>query len=72
MKTFLPKNMNTTDRVIRFILGILLLGYAYFKSSWVALTIGIFTFFEASFSWCIVYQILDSVVKLNSPKEQDI
>ncbi len=58
MKFKLTKNINTTGRLIRFALAIVLLLYAFWKSSWIALVFAIFVFFESLMSWCIVYQIL--------------
>jgi Protein of unknown function (DUF2892) len=58
MRFKLPKNIDTSGRLLRFSIGILLLGYAYWKMSWVALVFAGFIFFEAFMSWCIVYQIL--------------
>jgi hypothetical protein len=54
----MKKNMNTTDRVIRFLIGIALLIWTCFSFSWILLVITLFAFFEALFSWCILYQIL--------------
>ena len=59
MKKFkLPKNINSTGRWIRGSIGVLLLAYAYWEMSWIALVIGLFTLFEAMMSWCVVYHIL--------------
>jgi hypothetical protein len=54
----LKKNIGTVDRLIRLTIGILLLAFAYFKMSWIAFAFGLFTLFEACFSWCILYQLL--------------
>ncbi|HUD00805.1 MAG TPA: DUF2892 domain-containing protein [Rhabdochlamydiaceae bacterium] len=54
----LKKNIGTPGRLIRLAIGILLLGYAYWQMSWIALVLALFTFFEAFMSWCILYQIL--------------
>lgn len=54
----LRKNIGTVDRLIRLIIALLLLGYAYWKMSWIALIFGLFTLGEAVFSWCILYQLL--------------
>lgn len=51
-------NIDSVGRWIRGSIGAVLLAYAYWKMSWVALIFGLFTLFEASMSWCIVYQIL--------------
>ncbi len=58
MKLKLNKNIDTAGRLIRSALAILLLIYAYWQSSWIALFFALFVFFEAFMSWCIVYQIL--------------
>ncbi|OGN63655.1 MAG: hypothetical protein A3E80_02675 [Chlamydiae bacterium RIFCSPHIGHO2_12_FULL_49_9] len=54
----LTKNIGSTGRLIRLGVCLLLLGYAYWKGSWIALGAALFVFFEVYFSWCIVYQIL--------------
>ena len=54
----LPKNIDTAGRLIRATLGVLLLAFAYWKMSWIALIFGLFTLFEALMSWCVVYHLL--------------
>jgi hypothetical protein len=54
----MKKNIGKPDRILRLIIGILLLGWAYWKMSWILLILGLFTLFEAYMSWCILYQIL--------------
>jgi hypothetical protein len=54
----MKKNIGKPDRILRLIVGILLLGWAYWKMSWILLILGLFTLFEAYMSWCILYQIL--------------
>ena len=48
-----PVNMNTTDRVLRAVIGVVLLVWAM-TTTWspVLLFFAGFTFFEAIFSWC--------------------
>lgn len=58
MKFKLPKNIDSTGRLIRFVIGILLLLFAYWKMSWIALILALFVLFESLMSWCVVYQIL--------------
>lgn len=53
----MKKNIDTTGRVLRFILAVILLVYAYIAWSWIALVLGIFTLYEALASWCVLYQI---------------
>ncbi len=52
------KNIGSADRWVRLVIAILLMGCAYWKSSWIALVLSLFVFFESFASWCIVYQIL--------------
>ena len=53
-----PKNISTADRVIRLLIGFVLLGLAIFQMSVILLIIALFCFFEASMSWCVMYQLL--------------
>ena len=55
---YFTKNLGTRDRIFRFIGALVFLGLAYWLSSWLLLAAGLFTLFEALFSWCILYQIL--------------
>lgn len=54
----MTKNIGTPDRLFRLAIAILLLIYAWWQSSWIALGFSLFTFYEALASWCILYQIL--------------
>lgn len=54
----MKKNLNTTGRLIRLTTALLLLAFAYWQSSWIALALALFTFFEAFMSWCVVYHFL--------------
>lgn len=54
----MKKNIGTTDRLIRFFIGIAFLAYAYWQSSWIVLIFALFTFYEALAGWCIMYQML--------------
>jgi len=52
------KNIGFSDRLIRFIIGVILVGGAFlFKSTSLAL-FGLFTLYEAVASWCILYQLI--------------
>jgi hypothetical protein len=62
----MKKNIGKPDRILRLIVGILLLGWAYWKMSWILLVLGLFTLFEAYMSWCILYHILG---KSSCPKK---
>lgn len=54
----MKKNIGTTDRLIRFGIGVLLLLLAWWFSSWILLAAALFTFYEAAASWCVMYQLL--------------
>lgn len=54
----MKKNLGMSGRLLRLAIAIVLLAYAYWAQSWIALAASLFTFFEAWMSWCIVYQIL--------------
>lgn len=54
----MKQNIGTADRMIRLSLGIILLGYAWWQSSWIALAFALFTFYEALASWCLLYQLM--------------
>lgn len=54
----MEKNLGISGRCLRLAIALLLLGYAYWQSSYLALAFALFTFFEAWMSWCVVYQIL--------------
>lgn len=52
------KNIGTSDRILRLVLGVLLALFALWQGSWMVLAFAIFTFFEALTSWCVAYQLL--------------
>lgn len=54
----MKKNIGTLDRLLRLAMAILILLYSWWQSSWIALGISIFVFYEALAGWCILYQIL--------------
>ncbi len=54
----MKKNLDTRGRLMRLILALFLLAYAWLNSSWIALVFSLFTFYEALASWCILYQLL--------------
>ncbi|MBA3816673.1 MAG: DUF2892 domain-containing protein [Parachlamydiaceae bacterium] len=54
----MKQNIGTTDRMIRLSLGIIFLILAWWQSSWIALAIALFTFYEALAGWCVMYQLL--------------
>lgn len=52
------KNIGRVDRLIRALLSLVLFIMAYWLSSVIALLLGLFTLYEALFSWCLMYQLL--------------
>lgn len=54
----MKKNIGTKDRIFRLILGCLLLAFAWWQSSWIALVFALFTFYEVLAGWCIFYQLI--------------
>jgi hypothetical protein len=54
----MKKNIGIQDRIIRFVIGLLLLAIAWWQMSWIALALALFTFYEALASWCIFYQLI--------------
>lgn len=54
----MKKNIGLRDRLLRLAIGILLLAFAWWQSSWIALGFALFTFYEALAGWCIYYQII--------------
>lgn len=54
----MTSNLNRSDRVLRFIIALLLLTYAGWQNSRIALTLSLFIFFEVYMNWCVIYQLL--------------
>ncbi len=54
----MKKNLGKVDRLIRLTIALLLLAFAWWQSSWIALIFGLFTLVEACFSWCLFYQLI--------------
>lgn len=52
------KNIGTADRIFRFILACVLLVYAIWAKSLIALGLSLFTFYEVFASFCILYYFL--------------
>lgn len=65
----IKKNIGTSGRILRLTIALLLLAYAIWQHSWIALLFSLFTFFESYMSWCIVYQLLG---KSSCPIDKDI
>ncbi len=58
MKRLLPKNINKAGRALRLLIGIALVTLGVWKLNWIYILFGLFCFFEALMSWCVVYHLL--------------
>jgi hypothetical protein len=57
----MKKNIGTTDRVVRLCIAFLFFIVAFFFSGfgrWVVVLLGLFSLYEALFSWCAFYALL--------------
>jgi hypothetical protein len=54
----MKKNIGAKGRIIRFVLGAVVLTAAYFFDSWILYLVALFIFFEVLTSWCVICQIL--------------
>ncbi|MCE2984097.1 MAG: DUF2892 domain-containing protein [Parachlamydia sp.] len=54
----MKKNIGLNDRFIRLSIAIFLLLIAVYQTSWVFFFAGLFVLFEATFSWCLFYQMI--------------
>ncbi len=54
----MQKNIGTQDRIIRFVLAVLLFALAFWQRSWIFALIGLFVLYEVLASWCIFYQFI--------------
>lgn len=50
----MTKNMGSTDRIVRLIAGIALLGWGYATQNWLG-AIGLIPVFTATTGWCPAY-----------------
>ncbi len=63
-------NIDTAGRILRLVIGLILLSFAYYYSSWILLAIALFTFFEAAKGWCVFYQLMGkNSCPINNKKE---
>jgi len=54
----MKKNIGPLDRLLRLLIAIILLGYAYYNRSLTGYLAGLFVLFEACASWCLFYQLM--------------
>jgi len=58
----MEKNVGSTDKIIRYILGVLIIGAGIMYNSWWGI-IGIVPIFTAALGWCPLYNILGTTTK---------
>lgn len=58
----MKKNIGTTDRIIRFIFGLIALIAVFFVTGLISkvilIIIGLFCFYQAAVGWCLLYQLI--------------
>lgn len=54
----MKRNIGTSDRLLRLAIAVFLLGFSYYKSSWILAAFGLFTLYESLAGWCILYYFL--------------
>jgi hypothetical protein len=59
----MKKNIGTADRVVRMVIGIILIGIVFIVPVFgimkiVLLVIGLFSLFQAFAGWCLLYQFM--------------
>lgn len=58
----MEKNVGKSDKIIRYILGIVIIGAGIMFNSWWGI-IGIIPIFTAAMGWCPLYKILNMSTK---------
>lgn len=54
----MQKNIGTTDRLLRFSIGLIFLVFAWWQYSFILLAVAVFCFYEAAMGWCAFYQLI--------------
>lgn len=54
----MKKNIGLSDRLIRFVIALLIFSYALWQKSWLAGAVSVFVFYEALAGWCVYYQLI--------------
>ena len=54
----MEKNVGSTDKIIRYILGVLIIGAGIMYNSWWGI-IGIVPIFTATLGWCPLYKLFN-------------
>ena len=58
LRNVFPKNLGLSGKVLRGLIALLLLWFAYLNQSWVLLLMACFVAFESLMSWCVVFHLL--------------
>ncbi|MCF8001488.1 MAG: DUF2892 domain-containing protein [Halanaerobiales bacterium] len=58
----MEKNVGSTDKIIRYILGVLIIGAGIMYNSWWGI-IGVIPIFTAALGWCPLYKIIGTTTK---------
>jgi hypothetical protein len=58
----MEKNVGSTDKIIRYILGFLIIGAGIMYNSWWGI-IGVVPIFTATLGWCPLYKIFNASSK---------
>lgn len=58
----MKKNVGRTDKIIRYILGVVIIGAGIMFNSWWGI-IGVIPIFTAAMGWCPLYKILSMSTK---------
>ncbi len=53
----MKKNVGSADKIIRIILGLIIIAYGIYNQSWLGL-VGIVPLFTAFISWCPAYSLI--------------
>lgn len=54
----MKSNIGFNDRLLRLLAGVALLAFAWWQSSWIALLVALFIFYEVLAGWCAFYQLI--------------
>ncbi len=64
----MKQNIGKTDRLLRLVLGLGILGVAAYWKCWISAIVGVILLFTAAVGWCGLYQIFGiSTCKIKKP-----
>jgi vacuolar-type H+-ATPase subunit I/STV1 len=66
----IKQNIGKTDKWIRIISGIVLVGIGYYLQSWLLGIVGLIIFITGIIDWCLIYRLFGiSTCKIEAQKE---